>query len=118
MLLPLLMNNGVLGGGVPITWGDYETFIQIDTTKYTPAGTFLFEAVLKTDAGTGHARLYDITGATAVSGSQVSTASTSYVRQRSGSLTLTAGAREYKAQVGYESTNQTDCKGARVIVRQ
>lgn len=89
-------------------------YAYIDPDKYTGA-TFYFEVTLKTSAGTAYAALYKTDG-TVVSGSEVSTTSTSYTRLRSGAITLTAGT--YIERIKNGSTNTTTCHDARIIVVQ
>jgi hypothetical protein len=115
MLLPLLMNN-LLGGG--ISYQDYKRPFQYDPTQYTPAPTVYFSANLKTDAGTGRARLFNVTDGAAVAGGELTTASTSFTLLRTGALTLPATAKVYKCQAGGENPNTTNIEGSDLIVEQ
>ncbi len=116
MLLPLLMNNLLAVAG--LTYQDKYRVFLYDPTQYSPAPTVYFQSYVKTDAGTGRARLFNVTDAAAVSGGEVTTASTSFVRLRTGALTLPATAKEYKVQAGSDVGNTTDLDGADLIVEQ
>ncbi len=62
---------------------------------------FYFEVYHRATTGTLHARLYDVTGAAAVAGSDLNTASATNVRQQSGDLKAAlVDGREYEAQWG------------------
>jgi hypothetical protein len=82
--------------------------------NYSSLASFFFEARHRARTGRSHAQLYNITTSTAVSGSQLSTTSTTRVRQRSGALALTDG-DEYEAQFGKSGTDIAYAKGAEVI---
>lgn len=60
---------------------------------------FFYEAYFRATSGTVRARLYNLTDSVAVVGSEVSTASATHVRLRSGALVLVDG-KEYVAQFG------------------
>ncbi len=84
---------------------------QLFQNTFTPANLSTtisyFEATLKTSAGTGYAQAYNNTAAAAISSSEVSTASTSYTRVRSSSLTMPVSASELDTQVKNSATNTT-----------
>jgi hypothetical protein len=90
----------------------------LDPTLYDPAAVIEFEAVLKTDAGTARARLWNITDGIPVPGSEVTATETTFTRKRSAALTLPAAAKEYQAQLGNDEGNTTTGDGAGLIVRQ
>lgn len=63
------------------------------SSNWSPNQQFAFEASLETGGASyaANAQLYDFTSSSAVSGSQVSTTSTSFTLIRSGKFTLTPG---------------------------
>lgn len=88
----------------PTAPGDtFETFgaeFEHDTGNFGTVDYF-FEALMQVVVdGTAKARLFDVTGNAAISGSEVTTTSTSETRVRSSSLSLTAGSRTYRFEVG------------------
>jgi len=96
----------------------YEAFLQYDAAQYTPTATVLFEAIMKSSAGTTvQARLYNITGSTSVASSELETASTSFTRLRTSSLALT-GTKEYRTEVRTTSGTTTSVQAARLVVQQ
>ena len=103
-------------GTVPVyVYSDYESYLQFDTTKYGTV-TVVFEAVFRTSGPEdARVRLFDITGNGPVTDGQLQTASTTFVRSRTGALTLT-GTKEYKAQSGVVSGSTTTVKSARLVV--
>ena len=97
---------------------DYGAILQYDPTKYSGTVTVYFEAQIKTSSGSikAYARLWNITDDGSVSGSVVSTLSTSYSRQRSSLLSLPATAKEFKAQIGGIVGATASLKGSRLII--
>lgn len=79
--------------------------------------TYYFEAILKSSSGgfVAKGQLYDETAAALVTGSTVSTTSTSAVRQRSAAITLVAG-HEYSAQMAGAAGGGTITMYSAVIV--
>lgn len=75
-----------------------------------------YEATLKTSAATGYTQLHTA-GDSAVSGSEITTTSTSLTRVRSGSITLSDGT-EYKGKIKNDGSNTTTVNGARLIIQQ
>lgn len=73
-----------------------------------------FEATLKATVGSVSARLFNETTATAVSGSEVSTAATSRTRVRSSAVALTDG-QEYTAQFGKSGSDAGVAYGASLV---
>ena len=69
---------------------------------------------MKATTGTVLARLYNLTDGTPVIGSDLSTSSLSFVRLRSGVLTLTDG-KEYVAQKGKVGLNAGELQIAELI---
>jgi len=88
-------------------WADTDGRVcaLIDTSKFVNP-KFYFEVVIRIDtaAGTAYARLLDmgtsdvVQGGTEVSGSVISTQSTTFIRLRSGELALTSGNR-YRIEI-------------------
>ena len=66
-------------------------------------------------AGTAKARLFDETTSTGVADSTMSTTSSSFVRARTGALTLTDG-DEYRAQFGTVSPDGGVAIGAKLVI--
>ena len=95
---------------------DFPSYVLIDTSKYT-GGTYYYEAVIITSAATGYATLWNNTAAAAVSGAEITTTSTSVVRVRSGSLTLTSG-NIFTDRIKNDGSNTTTFYGGRVVVEQ
>lgn len=99
-----------------LSYSDYECFIQYDTTQYTTP-TELFEVVIHGDGtNVASARLFNITDDIPVAGSTLSTTSGTFVRLRSGDLSLT-GTKEYKAQACVPPGGTTTLCGARLIIQ-
>ena len=73
------------------------------------------EATMRSSTGTSQIRLYDVTAAAAVTGSAISTSSSTMTRVRSSALTLTDG-NEYRVQVGEDSAAAGHILSARVII--
>lgn len=74
-----------------------------------------FEVYMRATSGTVHARLWDITTASIVAGSELSTADTDFERLRSPVITLEDG-HEYIVQVGKETGNAGEIKSGRVVM--
>lgn len=92
---------------------------EINPADYSPTVEFNFEAVLAGDgAATAYARLYNITDAAPVAGSEVSTANTDPTRVRTmAPITLPAGDKEYRAEKGgIAGDGDVTCYAADVIV--
>ncbi len=90
-------------------------YIYLDTSLYSGA-TYYFEAVIKTSAGTGYAQLYDTAG-NAISGTEVSTASTTRVRVRSAAFTPSATGT-YTVRIKNNGSNTTTYYRASIVVVQ
>jgi len=74
-------------------------------------GAYLLEFYFRATAGTVYARIIDNLGNAQ---GQVPTASATFVRVRSGTLSLVAG-REYQTQVGKEAPDTGEFKGSRLV---
>ena len=97
----------------------YAEFVYT-AAEYDGTVTILFEATLKpsNSARTVYAQLYDVTGAAAVTGSEVThTGNTTTTRKRSGAITLTDG-RTYRVQVKGDSGTAEDITATRLIIQQ
>ena len=90
----------------------------IDRSDFPSTALFYFEAIIKTQdpAHTAKARLYNITDGIVVSGSEITTTSTTTQRLRSGALTLPSGAKEYRTEFGGDGGGIYTCHAADVIV--
>jgi hypothetical protein len=77
-----------------------------------------FEATLKTSAGTGFANMRDITTPIDITSSDVSTASTTYVRVRSVDLTsnMPVSAKDLDTQIKNSTTNTTSVSSSRLVI--
>lgn len=76
--------------------------IMFDQNYYK--GDVYLRAAVKSDGGNSCTfRLYDVTGDAAISGSTITTTSTTYEVQEVGPLTLGAGMRQYRMQAKYDS---------------
>lgn len=74
-----------------------------------------FEVYIKATAGTVCARLESLTDGSVVSGSEITTTSTVYVRLRSPTLTTLVNGHEYVAALGKAGADSGECKGAKVL---
>ncbi|MDP2632258.1 MAG: hypothetical protein Q8P25_00855 [Candidatus Curtissbacteria bacterium] len=80
---------------------------------------YFFESTIKTSAGTGYSRLKNDTDSSAITGSEVSTASTTYVRQRSGDITanMPASSKRMDSQKNVTSPNTVNLASAWLIIQ-
>ena len=76
--------------------------------------TFYFEAYIRATSGTAQARLFNKSKGVSVAGSNLSETSSSFTRNRSGSIVL-ADDDEFVAQFGTASGDSGEGKGAKVI---
>ena len=77
--------------------------------------SFYLEVFLQALSGTALARLYNQTDGVAVTNSELSTTSGSFVRLRSSALTLVDG-KVYNVQFGSEDSNSGAFRGAKIVV--
>ena len=77
--------------------------------------SFFLEVWMRAATGTARARLYNETDGVAVTGSDLTTTSGSYVRLRSGALTLTDG-KLYNVQYGSEDADSGAFRGGKLVV--
>jgi len=70
------------------SYTDQDYLNQFDLSNFGVFPTLYFESTLKTSAGTGYASLINTVNDTAITGSEISTTSTSYTRVRSGDISL------------------------------
>lgn len=118
--IALSHGSGVGIGDITTTSATYTettnpTYIYLDTSLYNGA-TYYFEAVLKTSAGTAYAQLYDTAG-NAISGTEVSTASTTLVRVRSAAFTPSATGT-YTVRIKNNGTNTTTYYRSSIVIVQ
>jgi hypothetical protein len=100
--------------GVGVVYRFTAGILKYVAANYSSLASFYFEVYHRARIGTVHAQLYDITTSAVVSGSQLSTTSTTRVRQRSEALALTDG-HEYEAQFGTSGADRGYVKGGVVI---
>lgn len=97
-----------------------QNFLNQFTPTNFASGTnaYYYEAILKTSAGTGYTQLYNATSASAITGSELSTASTSYTRARSSAITgnMPGSAKNLDSQLKNSVTNTTSVASSRLIV--
>jgi hypothetical protein len=97
------------------------TQFSLDPSLYDGQPTFFFEVVMQStqSGGTVTAQLFDKTSNTVVSGSTLSTGSTSPVRLRSAALSLSSSADEYVIQASTSSSSSPGILlSGRIIVQQ
>ncbi|MDP2930293.1 MAG: hypothetical protein Q8N56_01645, partial [bacterium] len=81
--------------------------------------SFYYEVYMRATTGTVYARLYNETDSTAVSGSVLSTTSTSFVRLRTATLTSTLiDGKTYRAQFGKVGADTGETLGGKLVVNQ
>lgn len=110
--LTVIVNSGA--AAVFTTFGSITR--QHDTAKNAPTVAYYFEAfIASTSGGTAKARLYNVTDNAAVTGSEVSSASTTVDRQRSAAITL-SGDKVYRSEFGGLANGNTyTCWGADIV---
>ena len=93
---------------------------RVDFDDWPDSSVYL-EVTGKTGADTGYFRLYDVTNAGAVAGSEISTTSTSVVVLRSGAITKPSGQAqmrlEFKVTPGNPGVIYLDSYSCRVVMR-
>jgi len=94
-------------------WG----FFLYTSSEWDGTLNFYYESNLRTDSGIGYSILYDDTASATVSGSEVSTSSTSFVRVRSGSFSLT-NSHVYKPRSKGDGSSTVTLIDARLIAQQ
>ena len=89
-------------------WTDVPGSVYIDPAGYGTSQSFSGEAWIKIGNGNGEGwvRLFDATNNIAVSGSELSTTSSTYTTIASGNISLWAGNNLYKAQVKSTTSQQ------------
>jgi hypothetical protein len=99
-------------------WFDYESFLEYDTTKEGSVVSVYFEAILEVDSGAGpiYARAFNITDGTVLTGSEISFSGAVATRVRTTALTMPAGAKEYRAEIGVPLGTAATCRAARLVV--
>ncbi len=92
--------------------------IQIDRTEYPASALFYLEVNMLTASASllARAKLHNITDGTDVTGSDVSTTSTTADRARSGSFDVASGVKEYRVAVGGDAGGQYQFFGAKLLV--
>ncbi len=102
--------NQIIGGPVssttvsPLAWTSTGKLFLFTQSEWAAAVVYKLEASFRsTDSNEVGVRLYDVTAAAVVAGSEILKTSTSLARHRSGSLTLVDG-NEYRLQVGVDAS--------------
>lgn len=92
--------------------------IQVDFSDWVDHSMF-FECVMKTGAGTGYMKLYNLTDTADLSGSEISTTSTSTVSVRSSAITKLTGVKDFREEQKITGGGAafTDVYIGRVIMR-
>jgi hypothetical protein len=103
----------------PINWLPVGDVLYYDSTKFSATPTFYVEGYIKTDNAIRPAsfRLYNNTDSAVVASSTTSTTSTSLVRLRSSTVTLTT-AKEYAFQLGIAKGGVESYQGGKLIIQQ
>jgi len=101
---------------------DQDYLNQFDPGNFKGGGTFtyFYEGTIKTTAGTAYSQLRNDTDAAAITGSEITTTSVSYVRVRSGNITanMPASAKNMDAQLhNSASTNTTSSTSTWLIIQ-
>jgi len=102
------------------TYTSYDFINRFDPADFSGGSfTFFFEADLKASAGTAYAQLYNLTGGSAITSSEVTTTQTSYQRVRSGNLTfnMPSSASDLDTQIRNSATNTTSVSGSVLIIQ-
>ena len=86
---------------MPVTYTSTGPEFAYDSARWKDVDWYV-EYYMRADSGTFYARLYDVTAAAAVTGSDASTTSTTPVRIRVGPVTLTNG-NSYRVQRGVDT---------------
>lgn len=94
-----------------VLMGDVFKYVA---AKYSSSLLVYFEVFLRATTGTAHARMFDATLSAAVSGSNLSTASATHTRQRSGPLTLVDGS-EYLVEFGTLPGDAGAARGGKIV---
>ena len=96
--------------------------IKIDTTQYRSSPTIVFEGIIEATSGqTAELRLYNVTDGAIVSGSTLSTTSTSS-DYKSVSVSLASGTKIYEAQIRITNVSPSSgdgviCSNAKIRIR-
>ncbi len=89
---------------VGLSWTSTGKFFLFTQSEWATAVVYQLETSFRsTDASEVGVRLYDVTAAATVSGSEITKTSTTMARHRSSALTLVDG-HEYRVQVGVDGS--------------
>jgi hypothetical protein len=116
---PVWLKPGFPAPGATPVFNSFGSDIFYDPANYTTKNAIYFEAYMSAETGkTARARLYNITGATAITGSDITTTSTTLVRVRSGDIkaNMPASAVDMRAQRGGLAGDAPTIKSARLII--
>ena len=93
---------------------EYGVPFYYDAAQWPVGMTFYFEVYMRATTGTVHAMLWNATDNVPVLGTTVTTASGSFVRLRSGAVSLTT-LKEYRARFGTDADGAGEFLGAKVL---
>lgn len=103
------------GAPVSISWTEIGGVFLYTAANWPINAVFQLEAYLRATAGTVYAALYDLDDLSRPPASQVSTASSSFNRQRSSAVTLTDG-HTYRLSVGTGAGAAGEILGSKIVV--
>lgn len=110
--------NQIISGPIAVTVIAFTTIGKLflfTASEWASAVVFHLEATFRATSGTVYVRLFDETAAAAVAGSQISTSSSTVVRQRSASAITLVNGNEYRIQVGVDGGAAGAILGASVL---
>ena len=93
---------------------EYGVPFYYDAAKWPVGITFYFEAYFRATVGTVHAMLWNATDSIPVAGTTITTTSNSFIRLRSGPVSLT-NLKEYRARFGTDADGAGEFLGGKVI---
>jgi hypothetical protein len=93
--------------------------VRFDPSNFHDIYEISYEATIKTDSGTGYTQLYDKTGETAVTDTELLTTSTSYERLKTSDIypNLSSDPSDIDLQIKSSSTNVTSVSGSYLVIR-
>lgn len=107
------------GATTSTEWQDISgSDFYVALVDYGTPKSVTFEANLKSANGSGpaYARLYNVTSGVAVSGSEVSSSSTSYTLKSSGGLNLWSGNNLYRVQIKSHDSQEASFGNGRIKI--
>ena len=95
-------------------WVSHGTPFLYTTANWTAGSSMYFETYIRRTTGIAEARLYNVTDAVGVVNSNVAASTSSFIRLRSGAITLIDG-KTYIAQFGAAKADAGEALGAKII---